>query len=64
MMLEMNARPGLNIQIANQRGLQPRLATVDALGRDGADVAERVAFAREHFARQDPVNADTATSAP
>ena len=66
MMLEMNARPGLNIQIANQSGLQPRLATVDALGRDGADVAERVAFAREHFARPRPVSADAAavTSAP
>ena len=50
MMLEMNARPGLNIQIANQTGLLPRLATVDAHGRDGASVAERVAFARQHFA--------------
>lgn len=51
MMLEMNARPGLNIQIANQTGLLPRLATVDAHGRQGASVAERVAFARERFGR-------------
>ena len=51
LMLEMNARPGLNIQIANQTGLLPRLATVDALGRDGASVAERLAFAKEHFGR-------------
>ena len=51
MMLEMNARPGLNIQIANQTGLLPRLATVDALGRSDASVAERVAFARERFGR-------------
>ena len=64
MMLEMNARPGLNIQIANQTGLRPRLATVDTLGRDGADVAERVAFAREHFARNRPVTPDAVTSAP
>ncbi len=52
MMLEMNARPGLNIQIANQTGLLPRLATVDAHGRSGASVAERVAFARERFGRR------------
>lgn len=51
MMLEMNARPGLNIQIANQTGLLPRLATVDAHGRQGASVAERVAFAQERFGR-------------
>ncbi|WP_366949810.1 alpha-L-glutamate ligase-like protein [Immundisolibacter sp.] len=51
MMLEMNARPGLNIQIANQTGLLPRLAAVDAHARDGADVAERVAFAKERFGR-------------
>lgn len=49
MMLEMNARPGLNIQIANQTGLLPRLATVDAFGRAGTSVAERVAFSRQHF---------------
>ena len=64
MMLEMNARPGLNIQIANQSGLLPRLATVDALGRDDASVAERVAFAREHFARSGPNGVDAPTSAP
>ena len=52
MMLEMNARPGLNIQIANQTGLLPRLATVDAHGRSGASVAERVAFAKERFGRR------------
>jgi glutathione synthase/RimK-type ligase-like ATP-grasp enzyme len=28
--LEANARPGLNIQVANRRGLLPRLALVDA----------------------------------
>ncbi|MGK2941241.1 MAG: alpha-L-glutamate ligase-like protein [Immundisolibacter sp.] len=62
MMLEMNARPGLNVQIANQAGLLPRLATVDALGRADADVAERVAFAKEHFGRAS--SALAATSAP
>lgn len=31
MLLEANARPGLSIQIANGRGLLPRLAEIDAL---------------------------------
>jgi hypothetical protein len=31
MLLEGNARPGLAIQIANARGLLPRLAEIDAL---------------------------------
>jgi alpha-L-glutamate ligase-like protein len=31
MLLEANARPGLAIQIANGRGLAPRLATIDAM---------------------------------
>lgn len=48
MLLELNARPGLNIQIANRAGLRPRLARVEALPA-GAPVAERVAFARAHF---------------
>jgi hypothetical protein len=30
-LLEANARPGLAIQIANGRGLVPRLAAIDAL---------------------------------
>lgn len=33
MLLEANARPGLAIQIANARGLLPRLAEIDALKR-------------------------------
>jgi glutathione synthase/RimK-type ligase-like ATP-grasp enzyme len=31
LLLEANARPGLAIQIANARGLLPRLAEIDAL---------------------------------
>jgi alpha-L-glutamate ligase-like protein len=50
LILELNARPGLAIQIANQAGLEPRLkAVTDALpGLTG--VGERIAFARERFA--------------
>lgn len=32
LILELNARPGLNIQLANRRGLRHRLVAVDALG--------------------------------
>lgn len=50
LILELNARPGLNIQIANRSGLRPRLDAV-LRHRSGLNsIAERVAFAREHFA--------------
>lgn len=48
--LELNARPGLSIQIANGAGLVPRLEGVDRAlaARPGVlDVAERVALGRE-----------------
>jgi len=35
MLLEANARPGLAIQIANARGLRPRLAEIDARMKQG-----------------------------
>ena len=53
MILELNARPGLSIQIANGNGLGHRLAKVEALqaaGRLSTDPAERVAFAKAEFA--------------
>ncbi len=50
LILELNARPGLAIQIANRAGLRARLERVDAVRGDAATVAERVAFARRHFA--------------
>jgi alpha-L-glutamate ligase-like protein len=37
MLLEANARPGLAIQIANARGLLPRLTEIDAQIESGAD---------------------------
>jgi alpha-L-glutamate ligase-like protein len=52
MVLELNARPGLAIQIANGNGLLPRLRRIQALeaeGRLSSDPAERVAFAKAHF---------------
>ena len=54
MLLELNARPGLNIQIANREGLASRLEAVEAYvaQHEGgfASIAERVAFARANFA--------------
>ena len=49
MLLELNARPGLNIQIANRCGLGLRLAKIEPLA-EGASVAERVAFSQQAFA--------------
>ena len=50
MLLELNARPGLAIHTANNAGLVPRLRLIEALSkRRGYSVAERVAFAQEHF---------------
>jgi len=49
-MLELNARPGLNIQIANRAPLVPRLRAVEERREELGNVAERIAFARERFA--------------
>jgi alpha-L-glutamate ligase-like protein len=46
LMLELNARPGLNIQIANGRGLAFRLQAVDAAIADNADARQRVAISK------------------
>lgn len=51
LLLELNARPGLNIQIANRAGLLPRLQRIERdAGRITASTEERVAYARQHFA--------------
>jgi len=50
MVLELNARPGLAIQMANRAGLRTRLEAV-LRDRDGLQsAAERIAYARERFA--------------
>tara|TARA_R110001583_G_scaffold10601_5_gene48658 strand:+ start:14588 stop:15559 length:972 start_codon:yes stop_codon:yes gene_type:complete len=51
MLLELNARPGLAIQIANGTGILPRLKLVESLSNaDQMTVEERVAFCKQHFA--------------
>ncbi len=49
MILELNARPGLAIQIANRAGIKTRLDLVERERRKLATIADRVAFARERF---------------
>ena len=52
MVLELNARPGLSIQIANGNGLRHRLRRIQQLenaGQLSPDPAERVAFSRAKF---------------
>ncbi len=50
MLLELNARPGMAIQICNNAGLLPRLRLIEALTKkQRLTVEERVEFSREHF---------------
>jgi alpha-L-glutamate ligase-like protein len=44
--LELNARPGLAIQIANRAGLSPRLDAVEESWQQGRSVQERVALGK------------------
>ena len=50
LILELNARPGLAIQIANSTGLHSRLELIDDHADSSASLEERIAFARQHFA--------------
>lgn len=49
MLLELNARPGLAIQIANGRGLLPRLKMIEALKRHHPTAEGRVEFSMNAF---------------
>lgn len=53
LMLELNARPGLNIQIANREGALKRYVAIEERANQykTATVKERVAFSRQQFAR-------------
>jgi alpha-L-glutamate ligase-like protein len=50
LVLELNARPGLSIQLANRIGLRHRLQAIDREAPPGAGVDQRVAFVQERFA--------------
>jgi len=49
LILELNARPGLNIQIANQAGLRPRLQLVEQHHHELSSLEARLNFSKEHF---------------
>lgn len=49
LILELNARPGLAIQMANGIGMQTRFAAVEPEVEKNRSPEERVAFSQEHF---------------
>ncbi len=49
LILELNARPGLSIQIANNAGLLPRLTEIEGMNIRRMALDDRVEYAREHF---------------
>ena len=52
LMLELNARPGLNIQIANREGVLKRYRTIEARAALGKEsIPARVAFSKQQFSR-------------
>jgi alpha-L-glutamate ligase-like protein len=54
MMLELNARPGLNIQIANREGGLKRYRLIEKRAAMFTEtIAERVAFSKANFSRSD-----------
>ncbi|UJF20763.1 alpha-L-glutamate ligase-like protein [Shewanella sp. OMA3-2] len=52
LLLELNARPGLTIQIANGKGILPRLKHVESLKGATMSVDQRVEYAKKHFCDQ------------
>jgi glutathione synthase/RimK-type ligase-like ATP-grasp enzyme len=51
LLLELNARPGLQIQIANRKGLLERLEVIDSAPKDVfLSLEKRIAWAAQHFA--------------
>ena len=50
LILELNARPGLAIQIANRSGLDHRLRKIDEVATEDMPVVERLAICRRLFA--------------
>lgn len=53
MLLELNARPGLSIQVANGVGLLPRLKKIESLTNvKKMTLEQRIAFSKEHFSRR------------
>lgn len=52
LMLELNARPGLNIQIANREGGLKRYKQIEAQAAQGKEsIAKRIIYSKQQFAR-------------
>ena len=51
LLLELNARPGLAIQMANGKGLVPRLRHIEGLKRPHFTPEKRAAYAKNTFGR-------------
>jgi hypothetical protein len=51
LLLELNARPGLTIQVANDEGLLPRLRHIEGLEEVHVSVDERVDYVMQRFAK-------------
>ena len=49
LILEINARPGLNIQIANRSGLLPRLKLVEQYHTELVNLDDRIEFSKHNF---------------
>ena len=49
MIIELNARPGLSIQVANYAGLAPRIALIETIKSIDPDPQSRAIFSKEQF---------------
>ena len=59
LLLELNARPGLSIQIANAEGLLPRLSQIETLDSPFMTVQDRVREAMQWFGRSEAAGQET-----
>jgi alpha-L-glutamate ligase-like protein len=62
MLLELNARPGLAIQVANQVGLRHRLAAAEKIAQLTDNQAEKINLARQQFTSVAVVNGQLSMS--
>lgn len=52
LILELNARPGLSIQIANRSGLLPRLKLVEQHHTEMVNLDDRLEFSKHYFGHE------------
>lgn len=62
LMLELNARPGLNIQLANGRGLLDNLMNVESINDLPEDVESRIMLAKDLAVKQQQSTAEMRTA--